>query len=123
MVAAFGVVLEVFSGTPRQAEFSAWAAAVMGAAALGSLLVEWKYGHRGPAAILTHWFGAVLRAGALVIVGIVGNRGLSKMESDAWWLWLLTAYLVVMAVETVWLVRTLDRQAVPATHSEREQGS
>jgi len=125
---AAGVALAGFAAAAvldqrQHAMFAGIAASAMGSAALVSLVVEWKFGNRGPAAIATHWFGALIRVGVLVGLGIVGNRGLSPAESQAWWLWLLVAYLAMLVVETVWLVRTLDRQTVAATARYEEQGS
>ena len=123
LVAATGLSVTVLTNDSRHAFDAAIAAGIMGLTGLVCLLVEGKFGCRGSASIVTFWFGTTIRGGVMIPTGILGNRGLSEADSQTWWLWLLAAYVVVLTTETVWLVRTLDRQTVSASHTEGEQGS
>jgi hypothetical protein len=110
-VLAVAGMVELASGRPQVA-FAGWAAGVILLAALASAAAEWQVGRAGgEALVLAYWVGVGVRGiVALAGAGLVAAVAVNTAGRQAYWLWVLAAYIVALAVETVRQVRAADRE-------------
>ncbi len=110
-VLAVAAVIELASGRP-QVSLAIRATGVVLLAALASAGAEWRVGRAGgEALVLAYWVGVGVRGiVALAGAGLVAAIAVNPDSRQAYWLWVLAAYIAALAIETVRQVRAADRE-------------
>ena len=114
-----GTAAGFWSDTPHD-RMAASAAGVM---LVSALLAGWADSRvtrlGGEAVVAAYWAGVGLRAVLALTGAAVVVPGFDPPHRQAFWLWLIAAYLTALTVETVRLVREADR----ASARDRELNS